>query len=236
MVIGLGAVFVAAATAWVTVELGSPSPLVDLRLMCSGPLLACFLIAFLQGYATMGGFVAVPLLIHTSHGAAGAAMRSGLYLLPMGLAGTLTAPLAAGLRARIGSGGTLAAGLGLIAAGLGLVAFVGEAGWPIPVGMGLMGAGIGLALSELMNAVCEHAPPDRIASAGNLVMVLKSLGGAIGAQASGSFAAIFAARADHGLRAIFALAASAAAVAILLALGLAVRRGSRPLGLSGTQA
>jgi hypothetical protein len=221
--LGLGASFLIAAGAWVAVELRSPSPLVDLRLMCRGPLLICFLIAFLQGYATMGAFVAVPLLIRTSGDGAAAAMQSGLYLLPMGLAGTLTAPLAAAARARIGSGGTLALGLGLITAGLGLIALVGEAGWPIPAGMGLMGAGIGFALSELMNAVCDNAPSDRVASASNLIMVLKSLGSAIGAQASGSFAAVFADQADHGLRAIFVLAASASATAILLGLWLAVR-------------
>jgi predicted MFS family arabinose efflux permease len=219
--LGLFGFAVLVAALWARTELRAAEPLVDLRLLSTPPLASLSMVAFAMGFGTFASFVTAPLLSRANGASVDSSVgESGLFLLPLGLAGMITAPLVAGLRRRIGSRGVMMLGTSIVFAGLLLLAFIHGARYGVPLSMGIVGAGIGFALTEAMNAAVEHSPSDRAAGASALFFVVKSMGGALGAQICASV--LVSGRAD-AFTIAFALSAGVAALAIPACLGLPPR-------------
>jgi MFS family permease len=187
--IALEAAAAVSLISFVVIERKVDEPLVDLHLGGRAVLVACTMSGVL-GYTTTASFMMIPLLVSapasTGYGLGAEAAVIGAILVP----GTLVGAIGAGFVPRlerllgaktvmvIASGATLASGAILLTASgnMGLLAASST----------VAGLGIGLGMTQAMNLVVVSVPEERIASVTGLGWVLRSVGGTLGGQLSGS--------------------------------------------------
>ncbi|RBM17947.1 MFS transporter [Prauserella sp. PE36] len=214
------------------VELRTSEPLVDLRLLGTRAVLLTCAVAFVVGFGTFAVFVLVPMLVElptaTGYGLGGSALSTGLYLVPLGIVGTAVAPLTGRLERALGTRGVMLTGtVAMVAAALVLLAAPGRP-WLILVSTALAGLTVGFGLTGAMNIVVATVPEERTASVSGLAFVVKSVGGALGAQLGAvllaqSTAAEVGLPAWSGFRSAFLLAAAVSLAAVLLSIALPSR-------------
>jgi hypothetical protein len=90
--------------------------------------------------------------------------------------------------------------------------------WIVAVATAALGFGIGLILTQTFDLVGSIVPPERVASIGGLVYVLKMIGAAIGGQVTISF--VHADAGAQGFLTGFAVAAAAMLIAAIAAFSL----------------
>ncbi|WP_162795440.1 MFS transporter [Nonomuraea lactucae] len=178
------AVVALGALAWfVGHERRVAEPLVDVGLMRTAPIAAACMVSFGIGFSTFAAFVILPILVELpvdAGGLGGTATTTGLYLLPLGVAGVVAAPLVGALERAVGSRVSMLIGTGAILAGA-LVLTVGHRNsWANVTSMVLVGIGIAVALTQMLNIAVTAAPADRRASVSGLAFVVKGVGGALG--------------------------------------------------------
>ncbi len=204
-------------------ELGRREPLIDVRLLAERAMWTTNLATFAVGFSMFGSFILIPQLIQlpasTGFGFGRTATVAGLIMLPSSIAMLLTGLLSGRLDARYGSRLPLALGAGfsLVASGL-LVARHATLG-EVSFGAFAMGIGIGLALAAMANLVVETVRPDQTGVATGINAVMRTVGGAIGAQAAASLLAadtVAGGRfpAEAGFTGAFAMSGAAGLVAL----------------------
>ncbi|AEM85906.1 MFS transporter [Streptomyces violaceusniger] len=232
LVLSLVVASVAVLGVFAAVELRTSEPLVDLRLLATRAVLLTCAVAFVVGFGTFAVFVLVPMLVElpktTGYGLGGSALSTGLYLVPLGIVGTAVAPLTGRLERAIGTRGVMLTGTtAMVAAALVLLAAPGRP-WLILISTALAGLTVGFGLTGAMNIVVATVPEDRTASVSGLAFVVKSVGGALGAQ----LGAVMLARSTapetelpawSGFRSAFLLAAAVSMAAVLLSIALPSR-------------
>ncbi|MEN3298376.1 MFS transporter [Pseudonocardia sp.] len=186
LVLGLIAGGLALIAVFVVVELRTAEPLVDLRLLGSRAVLLTCAVSFVVGFGTFAVFVLVPMLVEmpaeTGYGLGGSAIVTGLYLVPLGVVGTLLAPLTGSLERLVGARGVMLVATGaMVAAALVLLGAAGHP-WLILLSTALAGVTVGFGLTQAMNIVVATVPAERTASVSGLAFVVKSIGGTLGAQ------------------------------------------------------
>ena len=141
-------------------------------------------------------------------------------------------PLSGRLGALYGSRVPLA--LGAIASGLSyaLLATFHGARIDIYLASVLLGLGVGLALAAMANLVVEAVPPDVTGVASAINAIMRTIGGAIGAQVaaaivSGALADGARYPAESGFTSAFAMSAAASAVALLVCFAIPSRSAVR---------
>lgn len=235
--IGLLAASVAGAVLWTISQTRRTDPLIDFDLLRHRTLLAVNANSLLIGFALFATFLTVPLLVQapvgTGYGFAASVTAAGIFLMPAAL-GMLVGGPAAGRLARARHPRTpLVLGAALIAVGIGLLAVEHtHRGW-IYAAMAIFGIGIGLAVAAQGSLTVAAVHPTQTGAAGGANTVVRTVGGALGAQIA---AALLAAHTIAGtpyatgavLTTTFALITAAAAGAALLA--LAVPHGVEPPG------
>lgn len=179
----LGTIVLGAA--WAIVELHSPSPLIDVRLLARRSLWTNNLVALLLGVAMFGVFAAVPRLAqtppHVGYGFGASGTQSGLLLLPMPVA-MFIASLAHGPAANRWGGKTLVlSGAAISCAGTLALAFGLASAWEVSASVGVLGVGIGLAFSAMSALVVSAAPAQHVGAATGMNSNLRTIGGSIGA-------------------------------------------------------
>ncbi|MGH3587203.1 MAG: MFS transporter, partial [Pseudonocardia sp.] len=191
------------------------------RLLANRPVLLVCAVWFVIGFVSIAVYVLVPILVQmpaeSGMGLGASATLTGLILFPMGLAGSLTAPLAGRLETAIGARGVMLAGTGALAVSSALL--LGSAQlWVIFLATGLVGVGIGLGLTQAMNIVVASVPGERLASVSGITFVMKAVGGSLGGQiAAALLAASGAPMPTWGdFRLAFLVFAAAGVVAVLL--------------------
>lgn len=232
LVLTLVVVGVAVLGVFAAVELRTSEPLVDLRLLGTRAVLLTCAVAFVVGFGTFAVFVLVPMMVEspttTGYGLGGSALSSGLYLVPLGIIGTAVAPLTGRLERALGTRGVMLTGtVAMVAAALVLLAAPGRP-WLILVSTALAGLTVGFGLTGAMNIVVATVPEDRTASVSGLAFVVKSIGGALGAQLGAVLLAQSTAPdaelpAWSGFRSAFLLAAAVSTAAVLLSIALPSR-------------
>jgi EmrB/QacA subfamily drug resistance transporter len=232
LVLTLVVVGVAVLGVFAAVELRTSEPLVDLRLLGTRAVLLTCAVAFVVGFGTFAVFVLVPMMVEspttTGYGLGGSALSSGLYLVPLGIIGTAVAPLTGRLERALGTRGVMLTGtVAMVAAALVLLAAPGRP-WLILVSTALAGLTVGFGLTGAMNIVVATVPEDRTASVSGLAFVVKSIGGALGAQLGAVLLAQSTAPdaelpAWSGFRSAFLLAAAVSMAAVLLSIALPSR-------------
>ncbi|MEU1466446.1 MULTISPECIES: MFS transporter [unclassified Streptomyces] len=232
LVLSLVVAGVAVLGVFAAVELRTSEPLVDLHLLGTRAVLLTCAVAFVVGFGTFAVFVLVPMLVElpttTGYGLGGSALSTGLYLVPLGIVGTAVAPLTGRFERAVGTRGVMLTGTAaMVAAALVLLAAPGRP-WLILLSTALAGLTVGFGLTGAMNIVVATVPEERTASVSGLAFVVKSVGGALGAQLGAVLLAQSTAPgaelpAWSGFRSAFLLAAAVSMAAVLLSIALPSR-------------
>jgi MFS family permease len=235
-VLGLFAAAAALALLWAWWELRVADPLVNLALMRERPVWTTNVAACAIGFAMFGSFVLVPQFVQTpssaGYGFGASVTESGLFLLPSALLMLFAGPLSGRLGARYGSRVPLA--LGAISSGLAYAWLAALHGARIDIYLSsvLLGLGVGLALAAMANLVVEAVPPDVTGVASAINAIMRTIGGAVGAQVA---AAIVSASlsdgarypAESGFTGAFTMSALGSVVALLVCFAIPSRSAVR---------
>ncbi|RKN50307.1 MFS transporter [Micromonospora endolithica] len=233
----LGALAVAAVllAAFVTFELRTAEPMIELRLFGRAQFLWASVAGVLVTFGLLGMLFVMPqyLQLVKGHDAFG----TGLRLLPLIGGLVVGAPAGERLAARTRYRIPVTAGLLILAGGLALGATTDvDTGYGFIAGwMAAVGLGIGLALSPAMDAVLGALPPERAGAGTAITMTLRQVGGALGVALLGSLLAKgYTDRVD--VTGLPAPAADAACESLAAALAAAARLGEPALAASAQSA
>jgi EmrB/QacA subfamily drug resistance transporter len=235
-VLGLFAATAVLAVVWALWELHVDDPLVNLELMRERPVWTTNVAGFAIGFAMFGSFVLIPQFVQTpasaGYGFGATVTESGLFLLPSALLMLFAGPFSGRLGARYGSRVPLA--LGALSSGLSYawLAVFHDARIDIYLASVLLGLGVGMALAAMANLVVEAVPPDVTGVASAINAIMRTIGGAVGAQVaaaivSGSLAAGALYPAESGFTGAFTMSALASLVALLVCFAIPSRAAVR---------
>jgi MFS family permease len=185
--------------------------------------------AVLVGFSMFASFLLIPQLAQTperfGYGFGASVTGAGLLMLPSTLVMLVAGPLAGRLATRANSRLPLVLGTFF-----GMLAFVFYAvfhgtEWEICVGGALLGIGIGFSFASMANLVVESVPREEVGVATGINTIMRSLGGALGAQLVASLLvgktiAGTATPAEAAYTDAFIVAAVAAGLAMLAALAI----------------
>jgi EmrB/QacA subfamily drug resistance transporter len=236
-VLGLTLGGLALAAFWVWVETKVEQPLVDMRVLRRRPVLMTNVTAVLIGFSMFASFLLIPQLAQTDerfgYGFGASVTGAGLLMLPSTLVMLVSGPFAGRLATRASARLPLVLG-----AFMGMLAFVFYAiwhgsEWEICVGGALLGVGIGFSFASMANLVVESVPREEVGVATGINTIMRSLGGALGAQLvasllTGKTIAGSAIPAEAAYTDAFIVAAVAAGLAMLAALAIPVTRRPEP--------
>ena len=224
--VGLFASAVVLAAGWVWAESRSRAPLVDMRMMRLRPVRTTNLAALVFGFGMFASFVLVPEFVElpkaTGFGFGASVTQAGIFMVPATLGMLLAGPVSGRLSSVTGS--RLPLLLGALASCLAFVVLTvaHDSSWEIYVAMLVMGVGIGFAFASMANLIVESVPPEQTGVATGMNTIVRSIGGAIGAQVSAGI--VTATRAGSGLPTergfmiAFGVAAGALAIGFLVGL------------------
>jgi EmrB/QacA subfamily drug resistance transporter len=188
--IAVGLLFV---LAWVLVELRSREPLIDMAMMRIRGVWTANLAAFLLGAGMYSTFFIFPefaqLPKSTGFGFGASIVVSGLYLLPSCLLMAVLGSQAGRVARRYGSKPSLVVGAAITAVAFAWLYVAHAHPYDMFISSALLGAGIGLAFAALGNLVVRAVPAGQTGVASGMNTVMRTLGGALGAQLAATFIA-----------------------------------------------
>jgi EmrB/QacA subfamily drug resistance transporter len=235
-VLGLFAATAVLAVAWARWELHVEDPLVNLALMRERPVWTTNVAGFAIGFAMFGSFVLIPQFVQTpasaGYGFGATVTESGLFLLPSAVLMLFAGPFSGRLGARYGSRVPLA--IGALSSGLSYAWLAASHGARIDIYLAsvLLGLGVGMALAAMANLVVEAVPPDVTGVASAINAIMRTIGGAVGAQVaaaivSGSLENGARFPAESGFTGAFTMSALASLVALLVCFAIPSRAAVR---------
>lgn len=184
--LGLAAAGLAVLGVWARVEIISPQPLVDMRIMRLRGVWTVNAAAFLLGFGMFASFVLIPQLVElpesTGIGFGASVIEAGLFMLPSTVGMLVIGPMAGRLEKRFGSKPPFLVGVIFAALSFGLLAVAHGSPLEIYVSSGLLGIGIGLAYAAMANLIVSAVPMDQTGVATGVNTIMRYLGGALGAQ------------------------------------------------------
>jgi MFS family permease len=230
------AVAVGAAVAFVLVELRVAAPVVDLRLLRRRPVAATDLATFV---VSIGMFAAVTLIPQfalvppaAGYGFGATAAGTGLLIAPIGVIMVIAAPLGARLTTRVGGRVTFQVGAFLAAAALLALTVAHDAAWQLAAAGAVLGLAYGLAFAALGTLIVGAVRPEETGAATGINTILRTIGGAVGAQVAATIITPTAGLpTEGGFTAAFLVAAGAALLA-----AIAARAIPRPVSRAATSA
>lgn len=238
-VLGLFGAALVLGAAFAAVELRVDDPLVDLQLMRRRAMWTTNAVAMAVGFAMFGSFILIPQIAQTppvaGYGFGASVMASGLFLLPSSVVMLVAGPLGGTLGNRFGSKLPLALGALAAAAAYLWLALAHDTRLDIYAGSTVLGLGIGLAFAAMANLVVSAAPQDQTGVATAINSIMRTVGGAIGAQAAAALVSASTVTvgavtvpAESGYTEAFAMSATGALVALGLTFAVPGRlRGGR---------
>jgi MFS family permease len=198
--IGLLAAGLVVCGLWVTIEVHSSQPLVDMTMMRIRGVWTTNVAAFLLGAGMYSSFIVFPdfaqLPKSTGFGFGSSVLVSSLYLLPASLGMGLLGSVAGRVARRYGSKLALVTGTAVTAFAFGFTALEHAHPYDMLISSALLGIGIGLAFSALGNLIVQAVEPHQTGVASGMNTVMRTLGGALGGQLAATFIADHVA---HGL-------------------------------------
>lgn len=187
--LGLVALGVVLLAGFAMVELKIEQPLVDLRAGGKAVIVTC-VVAFAVGWAVYAVYLSLPTIVAappvTGYGLGATPTTSGLLLLPLGVFGAVSAVLTGRLERILGSKTLMVLSCLPIVASSAILFLARHDGTVLALASALAGLGIGVGLTQAMNIVASSVPIERLASASGFLLVLRQVGGTLGAQVSGS--------------------------------------------------
>jgi EmrB/QacA subfamily drug resistance transporter len=226
-IVGLAVSAVVLLAGFFAQERRAPEPVLPLRMFREPVFDVVSAVLFLTTCAFFAAIVFLPLFLQRVTGAS--AVQSGLQLLPLLLAGTLSTAVIGRVVTRTGRYKVFpAVGLGLMAIGLFLLSRLDETSSHATIALDMVVFGLGFGMvSQLLVLAIQNAVDRRdIGIATASANLFRSLGGSVGAAL---FGAIFASRVSAGagpgeiadaLDTVFLAAAPVAALALVVVLFL----------------
>jgi EmrB/QacA subfamily drug resistance transporter len=220
--LGLATAGVLLVTAWVVNEVRATEPLVDMRVMATRGVWTANLAAFLLGVGMYSSIAVVPALVQlprlTGFGFGGSAVTAGLFMLPTAAVQLLLGPFCGRVDRRVGARAMLQAGMACsLTAYVILVAGHATAA-ELMTATVILGLGLGLGLSSLANLVVRAVRPEQTGVATGMNTVMRTLGGAFGAQLAATCIAsshgVAGLPSDQGFTLAFAMCALALAAGV----------------------
>ena len=219
------------------VETKVDQPLVDMRVLRRRPVLMTNITGVLVGFSMFASFLLIPQLAQTperfGYGFGATVTGAGLLMLPSTLVMLFAGPFAGRLATKFGSRLPLVIGTGIGAVAFLFYAFAHATEWEIAIGGALLGVGIGFSFASMANLVVESVPQDEVGVATGINTIMRTLGGALGAQLvasllTGKTIAGTPIPAEAAYTDAFIVAAIAAVLAMLCALSIPHKRRPRP--------
>jgi EmrB/QacA subfamily drug resistance transporter len=179
--------------AWIRDEQASDGPLVDMRMMRIKGVWTTNLVALMVGVGLYTSFILIPQFVQeptsTGYGFGSSVTAAGLFLLPTTIAMLVVGQFAGAIERRWGARASLIAGCTATAAGYLLLAVAHSAHWQIYVASALLGVGLGLSFAALANLIVVAVRQDQTGVATGMNTVMRTIGGAVGAQLAGTLLA-----------------------------------------------
>ena len=239
-VLGLLALALVTACAWLRAEGRVSEPLIDLRVMRIRGVWTANAASLLSGYGLMAGGLLFPLLVQlpedTGHGFGGTATEAALLQLPASVGMTAASMVSGLLDRRAGSRTLLFGGALMTAAGYAYVAAQHDAMWQLYVGSAVRGVGLGLAYAAVATLIVAAVPPGQTGVVTGVNTLIRTVGASLGPQISA--VVLVMVPGEGGYTAGFAMSAAAMVLVLPLALlapGTAGRRKAdgAPAGSAG---
>jgi MFS family permease len=189
-VIGLVALAIVLAVAWMAFELRSPQPLIDMRMMRVPAVWTTNVVALLFGVGMYSVFAFGPEFVQTptstGYGFGASITESGLIVLPMTALMFVFGSVSGPLSARYGAKVVLLMGALTSIAGFLVLALAHRDIWEVAVAMGLLGVGVGLGFSAMSSIIVDAVPASQTGVASGMNANIRTIGGAIGASVMAS--------------------------------------------------
>src|SRR4051794_16324444 len=235
-VVGLLLAGLALGVAFVWLETRIEQPLVEIRVLRRRPVLMTNITAVLVGFGMFASFLLIPQLAQTpqrfGYGFGASVTGAGLLMLPSTMVMLFAGPWAGRLAAN-SPRRPLVLGSGLLS--LAFVVYAAAHGTKLElcIGGALTGLGIGFAFASMANLVVSSVPPDEVGIATGINTIMRTIGGAFGAQLLASLLTAktlpgTAIPSEAAYTDAFAVAPVAALLAMFAALALPPPRPTRP--------
>ncbi|MGH3378639.1 MAG: MFS transporter [Actinoallomurus sp.] len=183
-VVALFAAAVVLLAGWIRVELRSPDPLIDMRMMRRPAVWTANLVALLFGACMFSVYGFLPEFLQTpastGYGFGASVTGAGLLMLPMLVTMAVSGALSGPITAAIGAKAQLVWGsaCGVVACA-GFAAYHG-APWLLGVAGAVFGLGLGLAYAAMTSLVVQGVPAWQTGVASGMNANIRNVGGAIG--------------------------------------------------------
>lgn len=190
LTIGLFAAAAVLFAAWITVELRSRNPLIDMRMMRLPAVWTTNLVALLFGaamyavYAFIPQFMQIPRIAGFGFGSS--VTQAGLLMVPMlitmSVFGSLSGPLAPwfGVKSQVVWGSALS-----LVASLTFAEFHDKP-WQVALSTALFGVGLGLAYASMTSLIVQSVPREQTGAATGMNANIRTIGGSIGTALASS--------------------------------------------------
>jgi EmrB/QacA subfamily drug resistance transporter len=189
-VIGLIALALLLAVAWVVVESRSDQPLIDMRMMRIPAVWTTNVVALLFGVSMYAALAFLPEFLQTpssaGYGFGASVTQSGLILLPLSVAMFIFGTLSGRLSARYGTKAVLVAGSLITIATFVLLTVAHDHEWELLLAMAIQGMGFGLAFAAMSSLVVQAVPAEQTGVASGMNTNIRTIGGSIGAAVMSS--------------------------------------------------
>ena len=227
LVVGAGVV-----TAWVAAERRAAQPLVDMHVMAVRGVWTANVAAFLLGVGMYASIAVIPAMVElprsTGVGFGGSAVAAGLFMLPTAAVQLVVGPFAGRIERRLGSRVQLLAGMVCVLVAYLALVVAHATTVELLAATVVLGLGLGLGLSSLANLIVQAVTPEQTGVATGFNTVMRTLGGAFGAQLATSCIAASAGPGGlptgHGFTVAFAVCALALAAGVISATLIPRRR------------
>ncbi|GAA0449918.1 MFS transporter [Paractinoplanes deccanensis] len=189
LIVGVLVFLAAFVTGWIAVELRAASPMFDLRLLAKPAIWRSYVVTFAVCVGAGLSIFLVPQLFAVSgdgYGFGASLTDIGWYLLPAAAMAAISGPLGGLGTRRLSSTAVLAAGIALMTAALIGMAFVHTEVWHLVVGKALISLANGACITALVIKTAASVDEGTTGTATSLVMVIRVLGFATGAQVGGA--------------------------------------------------
>lgn len=179
--------------AWIRNEGAAKEPLVDMQMMRIRGVWTTNLAAMLVGVGLYTSLILVPQFVQeptsTGYGFGSSVTAAGMFLLPTTVAMLVIGQFAGQIERRWGARNSLIAGCVVTAAGYGVLAFAHTEHWQVYLASALLGVGLGLSFGALANLIVVAVRQDQTGVATGMNTVMRTIGGAVGAQLAGTLLA-----------------------------------------------
>lgn len=229
VLVALAVVAAIGLAGWIPLQLRHKQPMVDLRTAMTRPVLLTNIASLFTGIAMFSNMLLttqqVQAPIASGHKFELTLVMTGLVMLPSGLVMVVLSPVAGWLLDRFGGRPVLIAGNLILAGGFVLRVIFDSTIPGIIVGSTIIGVGTSLAFSAMPTLIMASVPNTATSAANGVNSLVRSLGTAFCSALVGFLVGVMAAPntggefiSMDGLHLCFALAASAAAIAAIIAM------------------